>query len=142
MKMNKEQLLRIISNTTERIKILLDIKDIPYEDGTHELNSFEGYEDEDPAFAVVTKQIRFPWCKGDVAIGTIHACDTDLVYGTVGSLKDCYPSIESYGFPWDDDDVTVFGDPESFVAAISEYYKDTTHGKLDRDPSEYFNVSQ
>jgi len=53
-------------------------------------------------------QIRFPWCKGGVAI---H----DGTYGhEVGY-------VESYEFPWDNEDVSMV-DPEEAVERIVQLY--------------------
>lgn len=56
-------------------------------------------------------QIRFPWCVGDVA------CH-DATYGHDDGL------VESYAFPWDDEDVSVLT-PEEAGALIVKYYNET-----------------
>ena len=56
-------------------------------------------------------QIRFPWCKGDIA------CH-DGTYGHNDGM------VESYQFPWDDGDVSVLT-PEEAAALIVEYYNET-----------------
>lgn len=56
-------------------------------------------------------QIRFPWCVGDVA------CHN----GTYGHNDGM---VESYQFPWDDEDVSVLT-PEEAGALIVKYYNET-----------------
>lgn len=56
-------------------------------------------------------QIRFPWCEGDIA------CH-DGIYGHSDGM------VESYQFPWDDEDVSVLT-PEEAGALIVEYYNET-----------------
>jgi hypothetical protein len=58
--------------------------------------------------------IRFPWCRGDIAM---HA-------GTYGS-KDGY--VETYQFPWDGDDVTVLTVEEAARKVIA-YYENWLEG--------------
>lgn len=53
-------------------------------------------------------QIRFPWCKGDVAIHD----------GTYGHAEDY---VESYEFPWDNEDVSML-DPEEALTNIVAYF--------------------
>lgn len=53
-------------------------------------------------------QIRFPWCNGDVAIHD----------GTYGHANGC---VESYGFPWDDEDVSMLY-PEEALTNIVAYF--------------------
>ena len=55
-------------------------------------------------------QIRFPWCKGDVA------CHS----GTYGSG---YGAVETFEFPWDDGDVSCLM-PASAAWRIIRYYQD------------------
>lgn len=57
-------------------------------------------------------QLRFPWCEGDVAC---HA-------GTYGS--DC-GFVESYQFPWDDDDVSMLS-PQEFIEKVYHFYQEKT----------------
>ena len=56
-------------------------------------------------------QIRFPWCVGDVA------CHNGT-YGHNDGL------VESYAFPWDNEDVSVMT-PEEAGALIVNYYNET-----------------
>ena len=53
-------------------------------------------------------QIRFPWCEGDVAA---HR-------GTYGAANG---KVESYQFPWDDDDVTELTPREAAINIIAYY---------------------
>lgn len=53
-------------------------------------------------------QIRFPWCDGDVA------CHK-YTYGTNAG------KVESYQFPWDEDDVSVLT-PEEAIERITDYW--------------------
>lgn len=55
------------------------------------------------------KQIRFPWCTGDVA------CH-EFTYGTD------IDKVESYCFPWDNEDVTVLSVEEAAGLIIGYYY--------------------
>ena len=59
-------------------------------------------------------QLRFGWCEGDVA------CHS----GTYGSLEGF---VETYCFPWDEDDVSMLT-PEEAAAKISAYYYDKNRG--------------
>lgn len=53
-------------------------------------------------------QIRFPWTDGDVA------CNA-LTYGNTAGY------VESYRFPWDNDDVTVLTVDEAIYKVIAYY---------------------
>lgn len=55
------------------------------------------------------KQIRFPWCAGDVA------CH-EFTYGTD------MDKVESYCFPWDNEDVTVLSIEEAAGLIVGYYY--------------------
>ena len=55
------------------------------------------------------KQIRFPWCAGDVA------CH-EFTYGTD------MDKVESYCFPWDNEDVTVLSVEEAAGLIVGYYY--------------------
>ncbi len=57
-------------------------------------------------------QLRFPWHEGDVAC---HA-------GTYGSDKGM---VESYQFPWDEDDVTMLK-PKKMATRIIQLYLEGT----------------
>ena len=56
-------------------------------------------------------QLRFPWCKGDVAC---HAS----TYGSDSGF------VETYQFPWDEDDVSMLS-PQEAIDKIANYYKST-----------------
>lgn len=56
-------------------------------------------------------QIRFPWCYGDVVCHSFS-------YGNK------WGEFESYGFPWDEEDVTVLSISDA-VTKIIKYYHDT-----------------
>lgn len=84
-------------NYKERIQFIaaiLALLSIPYE--MHPL--YEGW------------QLRFPWCVGDVA------CHDGTYEHTNGM-------VESYCFPWDDDDVTILTPKEAAIKIISYYEK-------------------
>ena len=53
-------------------------------------------------------QLRFPWCVGDVAA---HR----------GTYCEAAGKVESYCFPWDDDDVTVLTPEEAAIKIIAFY---------------------
>ena len=55
------------------------------------------------------KQIRFPWCAGDVA------CH-EFTYGTD------IDKVESYCFPWDNEDVTVLSVEEAAGLIVGYYF--------------------
>lgn len=57
-------------------------------------------------------QLRFPWHEGDVAC---HAG----TYGSDGGM------VESYQFPWDEDDVTML-EPTEMAARIIKLYLEGT----------------
>ena len=93
--MSEEEAQNINPEYKARIEIIAafcDANKIPYN-----LNPlFGGY------------QITFPWCSGDVAchIGT---------YGVDEGL------VESFQFPWDEDNVSIFS-PSAMAALIINYY--------------------
>ena len=76
-----------------RIASALSAADVPYK--VRECN--EGW------------QIYFPWCNGDIAIHN----------GTYGHSMG---KVESYCFPWDNDDVTVLS-VDAAGALIISYYE-------------------
>jgi hypothetical protein len=59
-------------------------------------------------------QLRFPWCEGDVALHD----------GTYGHQQ---LHVESYCFPWDEDDVSELT-PVEAAAKIMTYYKTVKRG--------------
>ena len=56
-------------------------------------------------------QMRFPWCVGDVVC---HSA-------SYGSYDEC---VETFRFPWDDDDVTSLI-PEEAAIRIADYHHHT-----------------
>ena len=54
-------------------------------------------------------QIRFPWCKGDIAMHSL----------TIGAREGM---VETYQFPWDGDDVTPMS-PLNAVITVLGYYE-------------------
>lgn len=53
-------------------------------------------------------QLRFPWCVGDVAA---HK----------GTYENENGKVESYCFPWDDDDVSILTPEEAAIKIIALY---------------------
>ena len=102
-----------IEATVDEIKELLQQEGVPYTDS---------WIRDDTAYTMgryYTHQILFPWCEGDVVIGLLHCLDDDMIGGRVDLG---YPSIETYHFPWDEGDITVFSTPEEFVKKMKAYY--------------------
>lgn len=58
-------------------------------------------------------QLHLPWCTGDVAA---H-------FGTYGQAQG---KVESYEFPWDNDDVTVLSPEEVAIKIIALYNEEMT----------------
>lgn len=58
-------------------------------------------------------QIRFPWCKGDIAMHSF----------TIGATEG---KVETYQFPWDGGDVTVMS-PLNAVLTVIGYYETRRH---------------
>lgn len=54
--------------------------------------------------------VKFPWCNGDIA------CNSFTYYHEDGL-------VETYQFPWDNDDVTVLA-PEEAVDRIVDFYSE------------------
>ena len=65
----------------------------------HVENLYDGYK------------VTFPWCRGDVIA---HS-------GMLGWGK-CEHTVESMGFPWDEDDVTLL-DVQEAIDLITNFYK-------------------
>jgi hypothetical protein len=84
--------------TINFIKTILDSLQIPCE----MRKLYEGY------------QLRFPWCEGDIAM---H----DGTYGAKAG------DVESYCFPWDNEDVTRLK-PEEAARKIIAYYEAEQEG--------------
>ena len=70
------------------------------------------------------RNIKFPWAtdKADVAIGMLHYIDHQVVDGKV---EKPYCSIETFDFPWDGDDVTVFSTPKEFADKVQALWRET-----------------
>ena len=70
------------------------------------------------------RNIKFPWVtdKADVAIGMLHYIDHQVVNGKV---EKPYCSIETFDFPWDGDDVTVFSTPKEFADKVKALWEET-----------------
>lgn len=64
-------------------------------------------------------QLRFPWCKGDIAVHD----------GTYGANAD---KVESYEFSWDEDDVTVLSVDEAIKRIKNEYILYKMFGLIER----------
>ena len=113
-KMTKEEMVNWIEGAVDEIKELLQKEQIPYTDSwtRDDAVSF-------PTCPYYTHQLLFPWDNGDVVIGMLHCADDDII---LGKRELAYPSIETYRFPWDADDITVFDTPEEFVKALKAYY--------------------
>ncbi len=76
-------------------------------------------------------QLIFDWGKGkgmnqgpDVIVGFLH-CTDDYLFKD-GDIQNLYCSIETYRFPFDHGDITVFGTPKECAKAIHEYYLEVT----------------
>ena len=125
-KMTHEELIAWVQTTFKEICFMLDLLDIPYETGHNNIHvDHECYipsdKEDDPK--EYNPQIRFPWHEGDVVVGTLHCFDDDVRLGGSSILTFPYPSIESFQFPWDEDDITVFSTPAEFVEKIAELYE-------------------
>lgn len=70
------------------------------------------------------RNIKFPWAtdKADVAIGMLHYIDHQVVDRKV---EKPYCSIETFDFPWDGDDVTVFSTPKEFADKVQALWRET-----------------
>ena len=118
MKYSEDTAKRWFDGTFDLICAYLDMAQIPYIPGTMRTNG-DIYND--------SRQIRFPWCKGDVVIGCLHATDIDILNGTIQWQKYPYPSIETYRFPWDEGDITVFDTPVEFIEKLAAYFFTKKH---------------
>lgn len=141
-KMSTTQIVRWIAMAFEEIRFYLELYDIPYTECEPKI-----YERTDTLYAdnkkvlvddeinldYLTLQFRFPWYEeGDVVIGTLHV-DDDLAIDCMIELWDhAYPSIETYGFPWDNGDITVFRSPAEFARVLIQYYRAIQEGKTDK----------
>lgn len=115
-RLSKETAVAWIESTVKEIKKLLIQRDIPFEDSwTRDLSNDKLFVES----VFYTHQIKFPWHEGDVLVGTLHVSDDEVIAGTA-PLR--YPSIETWNFPWDDGDITVFDSPEEFVFKLYNLY--------------------
>lgn len=76
-------------------------------------------------------QIIFNWDDGrhrDVVVGCMHCWDDEIIRKGMPADPDQYqhPSIETYGFDFDEGDVTVFGTPEEAADRIAAEYRKLT----------------
>ena len=103
--------------TWKMIQSMLTLAGIPYT-----IDFYRNYDDH--AFRIKPiKWIRFPWRNEcDVAIGNLHINDTEVQLDGKTVIRHPYPSIETMGFSWDENDVTVFDSPEEFLVKISGEY--------------------
>lgn len=124
--LNSQQTKKWIDSTFDLIAVMLDIVGVPYE--ALEKPKIEDTDEKSGRLAMYSKQIIFPWCDGDVLVGTLHSLDDMTIYSPANELKraSAYwtPSIESYGFPFDKGDITVYGTPQNFVKKVLKYYEE------------------
>lgn len=131
-----------VDSTFESVVCMLNFARVPYEYGFVRDGMSLGRFDA----SNYTKQLIFPWAKRadgeipDVVVGFLHADDLTELYGDFRKWDSSwlfrpYPSIETYRFPWDDDDVTVFRNPVAFVCKVAEYYADIIKD-VEEHPSE------
>ncbi len=118
MHLDSENIIEWVESTIDEIEELLKKENIPYQHSWTKDGLDHGI--------FFIKQLTFPWHIGDVVVGTLHAFDDDVIHG-IAELR--YPSIETYHFPWDDDDITVFDTPEQFVAKLKNLYNSFYRGK-------------
>ena len=57
-------------------------------------------------------KVTFPWCNGDVIAHSGMLCGGNYAY-----------TVESFGFPWDEGDVTLL-DVQEAIDLITKYYKE------------------
>lgn len=115
-----------VDGTYLLIVALLSRAGVPFERGEVWDDSIHDYR----------RQLIFPWAKTneghipDVLVGLVHADDLCVfVFKTASWDVRPYPSIETYKFPWDNDDITVFSCPEEFVKTVENYYHQCEHSK-------------
>lgn len=112
LKLTGDVVANWIQSTMDEIKELLRKYEIPFEDswikGDRQLGGVDAL------------QLVFPWCEGDVVVGMLHPFDDVVVRGIADFT---YPSIETYCFPFDNGDITVFKTPEDFVKKLNEFYE-------------------
>lgn len=126
----------LIFVTYSMVIALLNKAGIPYELRESEMNSrgrvSEPYIPNGRPSLFYILHIDFPWTpkQADVAIGTLHCMDDELMFSDTGTVYGHrYPSIETYNFPWDMGDISVFATPEEFVNKVQEYYLQITGGE-------------
>ena len=120
MKYSEDTAKRWFDGTFDLICAYLDFAGVPY---------ILGKMRTDGDVTNYTRQICFPWCEGDVIVGCVHAIDIDILYGSFPWERHPFPSIETYRFPWDNGDITVFDSPIQFVKKIVRYYHLKMAGK-------------
>lgn len=117
----------LIISTCQVICNMLSCAHIPYELRTEDMEKHAEIHHLNGKFGLhMILHIDFPWSenKGDVAIGTLHMSDDELMHAKDGQ-NGCggrWPSIETYKMPWDDGDITVFDNPDDFMDKIQKYY--------------------
>lgn len=119
----------LVEATMYVITSQLDMLGIPYEPG------YDRMSDE----TMPATQLIFPWIEfetddgervhPDVVVGSLHATDVDLCCDATLLFGNPYPSIETYRFPWDGDDITVFDTPIDFVKEVYDLYIETAGEK-------------
>ena len=112
LKLTGDVVANWIQSTMDEIKELLRKYEIPFAESWSKGDQQLGGAD--------ALQLVFPWCKGDVVVGILHSFDDAVVRGIADFT---YPSIETYGFPFDNGDITVFKTPEDFVKKLNEFYE-------------------
>ena len=105
LKLTGDVVANWIQSTMDEVKELLHKYGIPFEDSWSKGNRI---------------QLVFPWCVGDVIVGNLHSFDDAVILGIADFT---YPSIETYGFPFDHGDLTVFDTPKDFVKKLKEFYE-------------------
>lgn len=81
--------------TIAHLILALDDNGVP----SHVENLYDGYK------------VTFPWCCGDV-----------IAHSGMLGWGECEYTVESMGFPWDEDDVTLL-DVQEAVDLITNFYK-------------------
>lgn len=98
----------MMNNNEHKARIMADLfmlAGVPYE-----MSSFEGFTYRGQNFKQI--QFKFSWCEGDVIM---YPCDgTEVEYSHI---------VESYGFPWDEEDISREY-PEEMAWRIIAYYFD------------------
>lgn len=78
------------------LALALDDNGVP----NHVENLYDGYK------------MTFPWCNGDV-----------IAHSGMLGWGECGYTVESMGFPWDEDDVTLL-DVQEAIDLITKYYRE------------------